>query len=136
MGAREVDVIAARAADPVRAAVGDGARWGLSINVVDSRVEPTLEEASRLRRACGAQEWLPAPYDVVQMSHLPGCPDQPLFESYASWFAGIAAWMPGSPDKRGGDDNRRRAAIHFAFGFSRSGRLARRVLRPRFFSVY
>jgi hypothetical protein len=38
--------------------------------------------------------WLPAPHDIVLMNHLPACPDLPLFESYASWFAALLAWMP------------------------------------------
>jgi hypothetical protein len=28
------------------------------------------------------------------MNHLPGCAQLPLFESYASWFAALRAWMP------------------------------------------
>jgi hypothetical protein len=80
----------------VRAAVGSGSRWGVRLEVVSVSFEPTVAEAVatyRLRDETPVQ-WLPAPLDVVLMSHLPGCPDLPLFESYAGWFAALLAWMP------------------------------------------
>jgi hypothetical protein len=94
LGARQIDVIAGTGADRVRAAVGDGARWGIGVDVLASRVEPTRVEASRQRQTRGAVAWLPAPNDIVLMSCLPGCPNLPLFESHASWFAALSAWMP------------------------------------------
>ena len=45
-------------------------------------------------QTAGDTRWLPAPHDVVLMSHLPGCPKSPLFESYASWFSAVVEWMP------------------------------------------
>ena len=50
----------------------------------------TLRARSRLLRAL--TEF--APHAVVLMDHLPGRPDLPLFESYASWFAALRAWLP------------------------------------------
>jgi len=94
MGARHIRVLAAGGGDRVLAAVGDGARWGVSVSVIESNFEPTLEEAAERHRPQGEPGWLPAPYDIVLLSHLPSCPQLPLFESYASWFAALAAWMP------------------------------------------
>jgi hypothetical protein len=89
-----VRVIAADRADQVRAALGDGARWGVRLEVLATNAEPTLAEARARHRPDGADGWLPAPHDVVLMNHLPGCDELPLFESYASWFAALLAWMP------------------------------------------
>lgn len=94
MGAREIRVVAASGGDRVLAAVGDGARWGVRIIVTSLCVEPTRDEAAEAFRPRGEAGWLPAPYDVFPISHLPGCPELPLFESYACWFAALAAWMP------------------------------------------
>jgi hypothetical protein len=94
MGAREIHIVAAEGADKVSAAVGDGARWGVRLTVVTAKAEPARDEARELYRPKGEAGWLPAPYDIVPMDHLPGCPDLPLLESYASWFAALLAWMP------------------------------------------
>jgi carbonic anhydrase/acetyltransferase-like protein (isoleucine patch superfamily) len=94
LGAREVQVVAADRADQVRATLGDGARWGLRLEVRATSVEPTPAEAAAQYRPAGETGWLPAPHDIVLMDHLPGCSGLPLFESYASWFAALLAWMP------------------------------------------
>ncbi len=94
LGARQIQVVAADGEDKVREAVGDGARWGVRISVIAANVEPTREEAAKRYRPAGEPGWLPAPNDVVFMSHLPGCPQLPLFESYACWFSALVAWMP------------------------------------------
>jgi len=94
LGARRIDIIASKGADSVTATVGNGARWGISVGVIAARVEPTREEALGLCATSPETTWLPAPHDIVHISHLPGCPELPLFESYASWFAALAAWMP------------------------------------------
>ena len=86
LGARRVDIIASKGADSVRSAVGNGARWGISVAVVASRVEPTREEALGLCAATPGTAWLPAPHGVVRISHLPGCPELPLFETGQSFF--------------------------------------------------
>jgi hypothetical protein len=96
-GAREVLVVASDRADQVRAAVGSGSRWGVKIEVLSASFEPTAAEAAatyRPRQAETSAHWLPAPLDVVPMSHLPSRPDLPLFDSYAGWFAALLAWMP------------------------------------------
>jgi carbonic anhydrase/acetyltransferase-like protein (isoleucine patch superfamily) len=94
LGARQIQVLVADGEDQVRLAVGDGARWGVRISVVAANFEPTKKEAGDRYRPDGEPGWLPAPNDVVLLSHLPGNPGLPLFESYASWFSALIAWMP------------------------------------------
>jgi hypothetical protein len=94
LGARDIQIIAVGNEDLLRASVGDGARWGVRINVIASNVELTRNEAAERYQRGKPKGWLPPPYDVVSMSHLPGCPNLPLFDSYASWFAALIAWMP------------------------------------------
>ena len=74
-GARHVRIVAPDRADHVRAAVGDGARWGLQAEVVSAGVEPSPEGG-------------------VLVSHLPDSPELPLFESYAGWYEALLAWLP------------------------------------------
>lgn len=94
LGARHVSIISADRANVVRAHLGDGAQWGVQLEVIAATLEPTPAHAAALYRPPGETGWLPAPQDVQLMSHLPGCPDYPLFESYAGWFAALLAWMP------------------------------------------
>jgi NDP-sugar pyrophosphorylase family protein len=94
LGATHVKVIAADRADQVRAALGDGARWGVKLEVIGVSVEPTRAEAIARYQPVGETGWLAAPNALVFMNHLPGCEGQPLFASYATWFAALLAWMP------------------------------------------
>ena len=103
LGAKEVLVLAVDRPDQVRAAVGDGARWGLRVIVQPDKRERTLDEARARHQANDPATWLPAPNDVFLMDHLPGLPQLPLFTSYADWFAAARALMPHAltPDRIG-----------------------------------
>ena len=94
LGARHVQIIVADRPEQVRTTLGDGARWGVQLDVIAASLEPTLAEAAARHRPAGEAGWLPAPHDLVLMNHLPDCPELPLFESYASWFAALLAWIP------------------------------------------
>jgi NDP-sugar pyrophosphorylase family protein len=94
LGAREIRIVASDRADLVRAAVGDGARWGVQVEIIAAANEPTPAEAVARYRSPEEPGWLPPPADVVFMNHLPGRPDLPLFTSYAAWYEAIIAWMP------------------------------------------
>jgi hypothetical protein len=94
LGASQIEIIAPDGASQVREAVGNGARWGVRVSVTASSVEPTRQEALNQYHPAGEAGWLPSPHDVVVMSHLPGSPGMPLFESYGRWFSAIIAWMP------------------------------------------
>ncbi len=94
LGARHVIVIGSYRADAIRAAIGDGGRWGVKIEFITVHDEPTVAEASARFRTDGDSAWLSAPNDIVAMNHLPDRADLPLFDSYAAWFAALAAWIP------------------------------------------
>lgn len=94
LGAREIKIVASDRAEQVRAAVGDGARWGVRVGVIAASREPAMGEAALQHRPGNGAGWLPAPHDIILMSHLPNRPAMPLFESYASWFAALVDWMP------------------------------------------
>ena len=96
LGARHVKIVVADRAGLVDAVVGDGARWGVKIELIVVPIEPTSEEAEARYGPGGESGWLPSPHQVILLSHLPGAPDLPLFKSYAGWFAAVLAWMPRS----------------------------------------
>jgi hypothetical protein len=102
LGAREVLVLAVDRPDEVRAAIGDGARWGLQVIVQAEKRELANDEA-RAKHQDPSAAWLPAPNDAVLMDHLPGLPQLPLFTSYADWFAVARTLLPNAltPDRIG-----------------------------------
>ena len=94
LGAKQVCVLATDRPEQVRALVGDGARWGLQVEVLPEVRELTIEEARAKYRLSNPAEWLPGTDDAQLMDCLPGLPERALFTSYASWFAVLQAWMP------------------------------------------
>src|SRR5467141_2737841 len=95
LGAKEVCLLAADRPDQVRSHVGDGARWGLSLEVMSETLELTVSEARRKYRQRSNQQWLPQPNDVISIDCLPGFTEQPLFESGADWFKAVFALLSG-----------------------------------------
>ena len=91
--AHTVKLIVADRPGQVQAIVGNGARWGLKIELIEVNVEPTPAEAAARYRPAGETGWLPAPCRRRALI-LSQATALPLFESYASWFAALLAWMP------------------------------------------
>src|SRR4029077_11361111 len=89
--------------DHVRAAVSDGARWGLRATVELEKRELTLDEARAKHQANDDTAWLSAPNDAIVMDYLPSLPQLPLTTNYADWFAAAHALMPCAltPDRIG-----------------------------------
>ena len=83
-----------RPAEHLRALVGDGARWGLQVEVVAEPLELTPAEARAKHIGANAAEWLAQPNDVSLIDSFPGLPEHPLFKSYANWFNALRAWLP------------------------------------------
>src|SRR6185295_7934735 len=81
-GAKKVSILAADRPEQVRRLVGDGARWGLDVEVVPECRELTPDEARGKYLVNGGGDWLPAPNDARVMDHLPESPGHPLFASY------------------------------------------------------
>ncbi|HVM47996.1 MAG TPA: hypothetical protein VMU04_08210 [Candidatus Acidoferrum sp.] len=100
-GAREVYVLANDRPESVGALVGSGARWGLELKVCPELRELSAKEA--LTEYQHGEGWLPAPDLVNAMLHLPGFPEQPLFESYLDFVAAHEAILPrvAGPDRIG-----------------------------------
>jgi len=94
LGASRVQVVVQDRPERVQEALGDGGQWGVQLEVLAVGTEPTPGEAGARHRPAGEPGWLPEPFGIVLMDHLPGNPRLPLFESYASWFAALLAWMP------------------------------------------
>jgi len=93
LGAKEVEVLAADRPEQVRAHLGDGARWGLRVEVTPEIRELTAAEArAKYLRASNAN-WLPDPNDIIVLDHLPGLVRHRLLESAAEWFEAVFAWL-------------------------------------------
>src|SRR5436309_13105777 len=85
LGAKEVRVLAADRPEQVRAHVGNGARWGLRVEVMPEPRELTITEARAKYGRQSSASWLAQPNDVILLEHLPGLPRYRLFDSYADW---------------------------------------------------
>ena len=93
LGAKEVRILATDRPEQVRAAVGDGSRWGIQLEVSPELRELTIVEARAKFRKTDATGWLPGASDVSLMEYFPGQPERPLFASYAEWFAAVEACL-------------------------------------------
>jgi hypothetical protein len=90
-GATEVFVLASDRVEQIRAAVGDGSRWKLKVQVIDEPFELGPADA-RIKYCIGSgQGWLAEP--IVVAEYFPGLPESPLFKTYAGWFNGLRALM-------------------------------------------
>lgn len=101
-GVTQVTILASDRPNDVRRLVGDGARWGLRAEVVPRAHELSVSEARTRFRVSSEPGWIEEE-PIVVMDYLPGRADKPLFESYASWFAAVSAWLPRAltPDRIG-----------------------------------
>lgn len=94
LGAKQVRVLAPDRPNEIRAALGDGSRWGLEIEVLAETAERSVPDA-RTRYYCGhSSEWLPAPHDIVVANCLPELPEVKLFQSYAGFFEAMQKALP------------------------------------------
>jgi NDP-sugar pyrophosphorylase family protein len=100
-GIQKALILAADRPEEIQTQVGDGARWGLELKVIPESRE--LTPAQALIKY--GTEFGPVPIsDAISLvDHLPGLAEYPLFDSYASWFAGLRRWMPQAitPDRVG-----------------------------------
>ncbi len=86
-GVKHVTVLASDRPQAIRTAIGDGARWGIVIELLPQARELSVEEARVKYASADVTE-------VMLLDTLPGLPDQLLFETYARWFAALQAFMP------------------------------------------
>ena len=93
-GATHVQVLAADRPEKVEELAGDGARWGLRVEVIAESRELVPSLARTKYPILQKGDWLPEPDDMMGMTHFPGQPEQPLFRSYADWFAALFTRLP------------------------------------------
>jgi NDP-sugar pyrophosphorylase family protein len=93
-GATLVKVIAPDRAEEVVRRLGNGERWGLSLEVLSESGESTVEDARKRFRTETETNWMAAPNDVIVADCLPFDVQHTLFNSYADFFQTLRSWMP------------------------------------------
>lgn len=96
LGIQDIRILAADRPDQVRAIVGDGARWGVAVEVIPALRELSVVEARAKYRPKDETDWPSAQQDVIVMDRFPGLAHLPLFDSYSSWMTAVQAWLPHS----------------------------------------
>jgi hypothetical protein len=99
-GAREVRILAHDRPEHIAALAGNGARWGLKVDVVrESRVLTPAQAQIKYAERTGAS-W--SPDEIILMDRFPQS-TRPLFGSYTDLFAGLLDWLPHAltPDRVG-----------------------------------
>jgi NDP-sugar pyrophosphorylase family protein len=98
---KEVLILTDDQPEAIRSVVGDGARWGLKVGLVEEQRELTAAQALLKYE----KELDPATaHNVIAVAdHFPGVPELPVFESYQQWFVALKRWMPlaKTPDRVG-----------------------------------
>ena len=99
-GADSVLVVANDRPEQTSQLVGGGTRWGLKVKVIVEAVELTPKEAC-LRYGNELNGCSEIRAEVLD--HFPGLPNQPIFNGYAEFFAGLQSWMSHAmtPDRLG-----------------------------------
>ena len=90
-GFKEVCILASDRPEHIAKLVGDGARWGIKVEVT-----PEVRELSpALAQIKYADEFPESPQNIVALlDHFPEATDAPLFDSYANLFSGLTLWIP------------------------------------------
>jgi NDP-sugar pyrophosphorylase family protein len=91
---REVMILANDRPDLVRAIVGDGARWGLKVSVIEESRE--LTPAQALIKYERDLDPSLLQNGIALMDHFPGRDNQLLFENYEGWFSALMDFMPSA----------------------------------------
>lgn len=101
-GATRVTILAADRPHEIAAAVDDGARWGLEVEVVPVDAEPPADVA-RVRHRGNDSGWLAAPLDVVVADRPPALPEHRPLASLADFFSTVRDLIPHAltPDRVG-----------------------------------
>lgn len=93
-GATNIRVLASDSPEQVAAAIGDGSRWGISVQVIAEACELAVRDARFRYKPKGATDWMAGADEVVLAHHLPGMPDKNIFDSYSEFFDAINTWLP------------------------------------------
>lgn len=100
-GIKEVAVLADDRPAQIQSVVGNGARWGMSVSVIEESRE--LTPAQALLKYGKDLSTESAQNGIVTLDHFPNLPEKPLFTSYAAHFGALLAWMSRAmtPDRVG-----------------------------------
>lgn len=90
-GAKEIKILAADRPEQVREIVGDGARWGLRVEIIPESNELTRDEARE--KYCKSDSVLDAESHLALIDHFPGFAGEKLFESYTGFFSALQFWL-------------------------------------------
>lgn len=90
-GIKEVHILADDRPEHIRRLAGNGARWGLKIDVTSEVRELTAAQA-QIKYASEVPASTQNP--TVVLDHFPGEPGSPIFISYTNLFSGLTRWMP------------------------------------------
>ncbi len=90
-GIKEVHVLADDRPEQISKLAGEGARWGLKVQVTSEVRELTAAQA-QIKYA--TEFAAAAPNNIAVLDHFPGEPDSPLFTGYANLFSGLMRWIP------------------------------------------
>jgi NDP-sugar pyrophosphorylase family protein len=101
LGAKEAVVLADDRPAYIRAITGTGARWGLTVTVIDESRELTPAQALlKYEKELGIES---AQNRIIVLDHFPNLAEKPLFTDYAAHFQCLLDWMShaSSPDRVG-----------------------------------
>ena len=100
-GAREVIVLADDRPAYIQSIAGTGARWGLSVTVIQESRELTPAQALlKYDKDLGPDF---SQDGIIVLDHFPSMPEMPLFTDHAAHFKALLSWMPRArtPDRVG-----------------------------------
>ena len=92
-GVKEIRILAVDRPEQVRAVVGNGAQWGLRIEVIPESEELSCEAArARYHEADPANSFVGSNH-VVLADHFPGFENQNIFAGYTDFFSAVHQWL-------------------------------------------
>jgi NDP-sugar pyrophosphorylase family protein len=100
-GAKEAIVLANDRPAYIRSIAGTGARWGLSVTVIEESRELTPAEALlKYDKDLGLES---SQNGIIVMDHFPNLAEKPLFSDYSAHFQTLLSWLPraGTLDRVG-----------------------------------
>jgi NDP-sugar pyrophosphorylase family protein len=100
-GAKHALILAHDRPEEILALVGNGARWGMELQVINESRE--LTPAQALLKYAAEFGPVPPSDAISLLDHFPGQPEHSLFTDYAALFAALSQWMANAitPDRVG-----------------------------------
>src|SRR6185437_5854574 len=90
-GIKEVRILVNDRPECIHKIAGNGARWGLKVEIT---TEVRELRAAQAQIKYAAEFPASAPNRIYVLDHFPDEPDAPIFNSYTDLFAGLTRWMP------------------------------------------